>query len=164
MKSSEIDVRRVDYKDPVQGRDLVTLLNAYAQDPLGGGSPLARDVQDILPQRLASFPGAYSFIAYQAGLPIGLLNAFTGFSTFSASPLINIHDVYVAPDARGSGTVDALFKAIESVAEELHCCKLTLEVLEENGPARSAYNRLGYKGYDLGEAGGEALFWQKKLA
>jgi ribosomal protein S18 acetylase RimI-like enzyme len=160
----ELEIKHVDYLDPQQGLDLVNLLNAYALDPLGGGSPLRDEVKDALPSKLAKVQGANSFIAYWDDHPVGLLNAFMGFSTFSAAPLINIHDVYVAPEARGRGVVDALFAAIEAVANELNCCKITLEVLEENGVAQSAYKRLGYKGYDPGEIGGEALFWQKKLS
>jgi ribosomal protein S18 acetylase RimI-like enzyme len=161
---NELQITRVDYSDPQQGKDLVTLLNAYALDPLGGNTPLRDEVKQTLPAKLAELAGANSFIAYVNDQPVGLLNAFMGFSTFNASPLINIHDVYVAPDVRGKGVVDALFAAIEAVAKELNCCKITLEVLEENGVAQSAYKRLGYKGYDLGELGGEALFWQKKLS
>ena len=161
---NELQITRVDYLDPQQGKDLVTLLNAYALDPLGGDTPLSDEVKQALPAKLAEVDGANSFIAYVNDQPVGLLNAFMGFSTFNAAPLINIHDVYVAPQARGKGVVDALFAAIEAVAKELNCCKITLEVLEEKGVAQSAYKRLGYKGYDLGELGGEALFWQKKLS
>ena len=160
---NELQITHVDYRNPQQGEDLVSLLNAYALDPLGGNAPLRDEVKEALPSKLAEVEGANSFIAYINDQPVGLLNAFMGFSTFNAAPLINIHDVYVAPEARGKGVVDALFAAIETVANELNCCKITLEVLEENGVAQSAYNRLGYKGYDLGEVGGEALFWQKKL-
>lgn len=156
-------VDRVDYTKAEDQVALVNLLNAYAQDPLGGGAPLAPEVQRKLPQALAQVPGAYSFIVRDAELPLGLLNAFTGFSTFNARPLINIHDVYVVPAARGSGVLQLLFDAIEQQARDLGCCKITLEVLEENHRAQGAYRRQGYKGYDLGEAGGEALFWQKKL-
>lgn len=161
---NELQITHVDYLDPQQGKDLVSLLNAYALDPLGGKTPLRDEVRQTLPAKLAKVNGANSFIAYLNDQPVGLLNAFMGFSTFNAAPLINIHDVYVAPEARGKGVVDALFTAIEAVAMELNCCKITLEVLEENGVAQSAYKRLGYKGYDLGEVGGEALFWQKKLS
>lgn len=161
---NELQIAHVDYLDPQQGKDLVTLLNAYALDPLGGNTPLSSEVMQTLPSKLASVNGANSFIAYCNDQPVGLLNAFMGFSTFKAASLINIHDVYVAPEMRGKGVVDALFAAIEHLANELGCCKITLEVLEENGAAQSAYNRLGYKGYDLGEVGGEALFWQKKLS
>ena len=161
---NELQIAHVDYLNPQQGEDLVTLLNAYALDPLGGNTPLSNEVMQTLPSKLSMVNGANSFIAYWNDQPVGLLNAFMGFSTFKAAALINIHDVYVAPEVRGKGVVDALFAAIENVANELGCCKITLEVLEENGVAQSAYKRLGYKGYDLGEVGGEALFWQKKLS
>ena len=160
---NELQITHVNYLDPQQGKDLVNLLNAYAQDPLGGRTSLSEDVKQSLPSKLAAVEGANSFIAYWNNQPVGLLNAFMGFSTFNASPLINIHDVYVAPEVRGKGVVDALFAAIEALAIERNCCKVTLEVLEENGAAQSAYKRLGYKGYELGEVGGEALFWQQKL-
>jgi len=161
---NELKITHVDYLNPQQGEDLVTLLNAYALDPLGGNTPLSSEVMQTLPSKLSKVNGANSFIAYWNDQPVGLLNAFMGFSTFKAAALINIHDVYVAPEVRGKGVVDALFAAIENLANELGCCKITLEVLEENGVAQSAYKRLGYKGYDLGEVGGEALFWQKKLS
>lgn len=156
-------VERVDYTNPQQAAELVALLNAYAQEPLGGGTALSAEVRSNLPTAMAKVPGAYSFIVRDAGVAVALLNAFTGFSTFNARPLINIHDVYVAPAARGQGAVELLFGAIEEQARRLHCCKITLEVLEENLRAQGAYKRLGFKGYDLGEKGGEALFWQKKL-
>lgn len=154
----------VDYNDPQDRQALVELLNAYAQEPIGGGEALKSDVQLKLCDALAQHPGAYSFLVRKDDQPVGLLNAFTGFSTFKAQPLINIHDVYVAPDARGTGVLQMLFEAVELKAQALGCCKLTLEVLQENHRAQSAYRRQGFKGYDLGDSGGEALFWQKKIS
>lgn len=156
-------IDRVDYTDPKDQAALVGLLNAYAQDPLGGGASLSPEVQKNLPDALARVPGAYSFIVRNGEEPIGLLNAFTGFSTFAARPLMNIHDVFVAPSARGTGVLQMLFDAIEQQAKALGCCKITLEVLEENHRAQAAYRRQGFAGYEVGETGGEALFWQKKL-
>ena len=52
-------------------------------------------------QRLARVPGALSLLAYADGQPAGLLNAFLGFSTFAAAPLLNIHDLIVNRDYRG---------------------------------------------------------------
>ncbi|NVK02997.1 MAG: GNAT family N-acetyltransferase [Oceanospirillaceae bacterium] len=156
-------VDRVDYTNPDDQLALVNLLNAYAQDPLGGGAGLTPEVQKRLPEALSRMPGACSFIVRRDGAPLGLLNAFTGFSTFNARPLINIHDVFVVPEARGSGVLQMLFDAIEAEARAQNCCKITLEVLEENHRAQAAYRRQGFRGYDVGEVGGEALFWQKKL-
>ena len=158
-----LEVKAVNYQDPVDAKLLVELLNGYACDPLGGETPLRDDVQADLAKRLENVPGAYSFIAFLNGEAVGLLNAFTGFSTFNAAPLINIHDVYVKSEARGQGAVDGLFAAIEDVAKALGCCKITLEVLENNPAAHKAYNRLGFAGYELGGDGGHALFWQKSL-
>ena len=41
--------------------------------------------------------------------------------------------------------------------------KLTLEVLEGNSVAQSAYRAFGFEGYELDPQMGKALFWQKKL-
>ncbi len=158
-----IVVRQVNYSDPRDAEAFIELLNAYSLEPFGAEVPLSEYVKDNLSARLASFPGAYSFISWLDDQPVGLLNSFTGFSTFAARPLINIHDVYVRPEARGMGVVQALFSAVESKALELGCCKLTLEVLEGNTRAQAAYAKLGYQGYDLGDTGGTAQFWQKKL-
>lgn len=159
-----MQVKRVDYQNSEDASALVRLLNAYAEEPLGGGVGLTADVRARLPQALSQVSGAYSFLVLRQGEPVALLNAFTGFSTFNARPLMNIHDVYVEPSARGVGAVELLFDAIEAQARALNCCKLTLEVLEGNVRAQSAYRRMGFAGYDLGDESGHALFWQKKLS
>jgi len=158
-----MQLKRVDYSNSDDTQALVRLLNAYAQEPLGGGTALSAEVQSRLPIALGQMPGAYSFIVWLDKEPVALLNAFTGFSTFNARPLLNIHDVYVAPQVRGGGALELLLDAVEQQARTINCCKITLEVLQDNGRAQSAYRRLGFKGYDVGEVGGEALFWQKKL-
>lgn len=159
-----MQVKRVDYQNSEDASALVRLLNAYAEEPLGGGVSLTTEVRARLPQAMSQIAGAYSFLVLKDGEAVALLNAFTGFSTFSARPLMNIHDVYVAPSARGEGAVELLFDAVEEQARVLNCCKLTLEVLQGNVRAQAAYRRLGFAGYDLGDESGYALFWQKKLS
>ena len=39
-----LQILRVDYQNPLHRRALVMLLDAYAQDPMGGGAGLAQDV------------------------------------------------------------------------------------------------------------------------
>jgi GNAT superfamily N-acetyltransferase len=113
---------------------------------------------------LAALPGALSLIAYVDEQPAGLANCFVGFSTFAARPLVNIHDLFVDARFRGTGIGRALFGRIESEATALGACKVTLEVLSGNGPAKSLYASLGYGDYALDPAQGTALFWQKRLA
>ena len=89
-------------------------------------------------------------------------SCFVGFSTFAARPLLNIHDVHVLKEHQKRGIGRRLLEAAESEARRLGCCKLTLEVLENNHPAAALYEKLGFVGtYEPG--GGIALFRQKKL-
>ncbi len=158
-----IEVVQIDYHNPLHARDLVYLLNAYATDPMGGGNPLSASVKNSLVAELAKREYALSLIAYVNGKPAGLLNAFEGFSTFAAKPLINIHDVIVVKEFRGLQLSQQLLTALESIARERGCCKITLEVLSGNEVAQSAYQKYGFAGYSLDPSVGQALFWQKKL-
>jgi len=157
------EILRADYTNPQHAADLIFLLDAYAQDPMGGGQPLTNFVRNNLAARLAQIPHAFSILAYIDDQPAGLVNSFEGFSTFYCKPLINIHDVVVLEKYRGQGLSLRMLAAVEAIARERDCCKLTLEVLEGNPVAQSAYRRFGFEGFELDPATGRALFWQKIL-
>lgn len=157
------EIIRADYRNPAHATAIVTLMQAYAQDIMGGGEPIAGDIISVLVERLSAVPGAVSILAFVDGQPAGLANCFEGFSTFAARPLLNIHDLVVASDFRGKGIARALMAEAEVVARERGCVKLTLEVLEGNAVAQSLYQSLGYGDYVLDPAMGRALFWQKTL-
>ncbi|NNE37559.1 MAG: GNAT family N-acetyltransferase [Gammaproteobacteria bacterium] len=152
-----------DYNNREHGKDILYLLNEYAQDPLGGGEPLSEFARDNLLTALAEIPGAFSVLCYIDSNPVGLANCFQGFSTFKCKPLINIHDIVVIQEHRGQGISQALIKKIESVATERQCCKLTLEVLQGNHHAISAYKKFGFAPYELNQEYGYATFWEKEL-
>ncbi len=78
---------------------------------------------------------------------------FVGLSTFSALPLLNIHDLAVRPEFRGTGLGRALLDAAEDEARERGCCKLTLEVQEDNTRARSVYRAFGFDDFVIGDSG-----------
>lgn len=160
----KLEIIRADYHDPRQASQLLALLSDYARDPMGGGKDLTDEVKAVLVQRLARVPGALSLLAYADGQPAGLLNAFPGFSTFAAAPLLNIHDLIVNRDYRGLGLSQRLLAEAEQHARAWGCCKLTLEVLAGNRVAQKAYARFGFAGYQLDPETGQALFWQKPLA
>ena len=159
----KIEVLRADYLHPQQAADLVFLLNSYASDPMGGGKALAPEVQENLVANLAQLPHAVSLLCYVDGRPAGLANCFEGFSTFSCAKLLNIHDMAVLAEFRGLGLSQHLLRAVEAVARERACVKVTLEVLEGNTIARAAYEKFGFGGYQLDPAKGQALFWEKLL-
>lgn len=160
---SGLKIVRVDYQDPEHAAALVTLLDEYARSEYGGGEPLAEAVKAVLPERLAAMPQALSVLAWLDDEPVGLLNAFETLSTFKARPLLNIHDIAVTAHCRGQGIGTALLSWLEDEARTRGCCKLTLEVLEGNHPAQSVYRRFGFAAYELDEAFGRALFWEKPI-
>ncbi len=162
-EEQSIEILQADYTNPQHAQDLVYLLNAYAMDPMGGGVALTEQVQNTLVAELAKRSFALSLLAYVNGNPAGLLNAFEGFSTFAAKPLLNIHDIVVVSEFRGLQLSQKLLTALELIARERGCCKLTLEVLSGNETATCAYLKFGFAGYELKPEAGQALFWQKKL-
>lgn len=158
-----IEVIQADYLNPDHQQDLISLLDGYAQDPMGGSEPLQSHVKQGLCDKLADVPGAFSLICYVDGKPVGLANCFMGFSTFKAKPLVNIHDMAVDSSIRSQGIGQALLKGVEHIARERGCCKITLEVLEGNLPAQGSYKKFGFEGYELDPKLGKALFWEKPL-
>ena len=158
-----VTVRRVNYLDTADRSALLRLLDQYAQDPMGGGVPLAPSVQARLCDDLARQPGAVSFLAWRGHTAVGLINCFAGYSTFKAQPLLNVHDIAVAAECRGLGIGQALLKAAERHALETGCCKLTLEVLSGNTVAQRSYDRFGFSPYQLDPSAGGALLLQKWL-
>ena len=158
-----VEVMVADYGNPEQGDDLVYLLNLYSQDEMGQGAPLSADVQANLITELAKRPHAFSVLAYVDGKAAGLANCFEGFSSFKAKPLINIHDVFVHGDFRGLKLSHRILDAIERRARQIGCCKITLEVLQGNHPAKRSYEKFGFRSYELDPELGSALFWEKSL-
>lgn len=161
--TESLHILRVDYHNPVHSRALVMLLDAYAQDPMGGGQALAQEVKDRLCRDLAARTDAASFIAWLGDAPVGLVNCIEGYSTFKAQPLMNIHDIAVLPGHRGAGVGRALLAAAQQHALARGCCKLTLEVLTGNAPALHSYTRFGFEPYALDPAAGQASFMHKWL-
>lgn len=161
-----ITVCRADYANPVHAMALVSLLDAYAQDPMGGGDPLNEFVKANLVTELAKRPQAFSVLAFagEAGdLPVGLVNCIEGFSTFACKPLVNVHDVAVIPAYRGQRVAEKMLDLVEQLALERGACKLTLEVLQGNEGAIRLYHRFGFTHYELDPLAGRAQFFQKWL-
>ena len=150
-----------DLADPVKAQAVVDLLDHYARDPMGGSTPLSDEVRRVLPERLRAQGGCRVFLAYQGDSAVGVAICFTGFSTFQARPLLNIHDIAVHTAVRGQGIGRALLAAVEQEARASGFCKLTLEVRADNHGARHLYESVGF---DPGEQGtSEMAFLTKKL-
>ncbi len=158
-----IRIIQADLNKPRHQADIIATLDAYAQDPMGGGKPMADDVKAHLIPGLQAHPTTYVFLAYRGdpdtdGQAVGVANCFTGFSTFAAKPLINIHDLAVVTSARRMGVGRRLLDAVADKARSLGCCAVTLEVRDDNPAARSLYQSYGFH-----DNGIPHRFWKLKL-
>jgi len=153
----------LDYQNPEDAKALKQLMNAYASDTMGGAQPIANDILEQLPQALAQRSDAYSALAWVDNQAVGLINGFEGFSTFKCRPLFNIHDLYLAPAYRKLGLAAALLEHTCETARSRGYCKVTLEVLDKNTPAKNLYLKHGFAPYVLNESTGHALFFEKSL-
>ena len=151
------------YQDIAHARGIVDVLDSYASDLNGGAQPLTELVRRTLVAELRRRPWVITLLAVEGDQAVGLLIAMEGFSTFKGQPLLNVHDVAVVPERRGSGIGQALFAEAERVARMRGCCKITLEVLSGNERAQRLYQRLGFAPYALDPELGTAQFWEKPL-
>jgi ribosomal protein S18 acetylase RimI-like enzyme len=151
--ATPVQVRRADLRDDADAAAIVMLLDAYAADPRGGGVPLPDAVKARLVAGLCATTAARVWLAFDGLQPVGVCVAFLGYSTFQARPLLNIHDLAVLPGCRGRGTGGALLAAAEAQALAEGCCKLTLEVQDDNTPARQLYERFGFRDVRYGDSG-----------
>lgn len=158
-----IQICSADYANPAHADAVVSLLDAYARDAAGGGVALAESVKSNLVAELAARPQIFSVLAFDEEVPVGLVNCIEGFSTFACRPLVNIHDVAVLPAYRGQRIGERMLALCEAIARERGACKLTLEVLQGNVSAMRLYGRIGFAGFQLDPALGQAQFLQKWL-
>jgi len=80
--------------------------------------------------------------------PQGFALFFHNFSTFEGRPGIYLEDLFVRPDARGSGLGKALLGRLAALAVERDCARLEWSVLDWNTPAIDFYKALGAKMMD----------------
>ncbi|MBH3404841.1 MULTISPECIES: GNAT family N-acetyltransferase [Pseudomonas] len=163
MDSAEILVLQASYTNPVHAEAIGVVLNHYAEDPMGGGHPIAPELLQQLPAELAKRPHAFSVLAFVGGEPAGLVNCFEGFSTFACKPLVNVHDVSVVTKFRGLGLSQKMLRKVEDIARQRGCCKITLEVLEGNAVAQNSYAKFGFAPGMFDPSHGRMLFWIKEL-
>jgi GNAT superfamily N-acetyltransferase len=158
IKIIDADLSRVDHQ-----RAIVAMLDVFMRDPDDDGVPLPEAAKRDLIPGLRAHPACYVFLAYRGDAAVGFTICFLGFSTFNARPLINIHDIFVDAPMRGKGIGRMLLDRIESKARELNCCRLTLEVREDNQVARTLYRKFGFDRAVAGPKSVPMEFWRKPL-
>lgn len=108
--------------DPADG-DLLSMTRALIADPQREGFQLiARN---------------------DAGRAIGFATVFWTWSTSSASRTAVMNDLFVQPDARGSGIADDLIAECARLARERGGRSLTWQTARDNLRAQKVYDRVG---------------------
>ena len=144
MPDPDIEIIRVDFQDADVVGQYLAMLDAYALDPMGAEQPLSNEVRNRLPDDLRRIPGAHCLLAKHGDTPVGVATCFTGYSTFRARPLLNIHDIAVLRAWRGKSVGRRLLAEIAELGEQLGCCRVTLEVRADNPTARRLYESNGF--------------------
>ena len=142
---------------------LLEVLSRYVEEPGISGSPLPEAVRKRVVDALREHPTTEVLLAFDSGRPLGMAVCFVSFSTFRARRVLNVHDLAVVAEARGRGLGRRLLQAVQERARALDCCKLTLEVLEDNHVARSLYQSFGFGDYALGQVQKPTFFLEKPL-
>lgn len=76
------------------------------------------------------------------GAAQGFALFFHNFSTFEGKPGVYLEDLFVRPEARGSGLGKALLSHLAALAVERDCARLEWSVLDWNEPAIGFYKSL----------------------
>lgn len=137
VSSAELRIARV---KPEDWRRMRTLrLAALAESPQMFGSTLSRErtFEELEWRQRARRP--VTFLASRDGRDVGLagVHEFDGNWT--------VVSMWITPDARGTGVVEALIEACEDVVRHAGSETIVLGVMEDNVAGRSAYRRLGFE-------------------
>lgn len=158
MNQLNLQVKDCDYTNADDLNAVGVLLNAYIDDDMGGGEPLSKLQQLRLVDALNQHPTSIVLLAQLDDEYCGMLIAFENFSTFTVSPMINIHDLIVLSSFRGKGVGRQLLETLINKAEQKKCSRVTLEVRDDNANAQHLYQSL-----DFGETDPPMFYWRKKM-
>lgn len=129
----------------------ISLIGQFIRD-LAEYEKLAHEVrfdEAVMAQKLfGPRPFAEVLIGEIDGTPQGFALFFHNFSTFEGRPGIYLEDLFVRPDARGSGLGKALLAKLAALAVERDCARLEWSVLDWNTPAIDFYKALGARPMD----------------
>jgi len=153
-----VTVSECDFGSERCRKAVVSLLNAYIQDDMGGGKVLSPARQGRLVRALREHPKAIVLLAETQNVYCGMLIAFENFSTFTVQAMINIHDLIVMEEYRNCGVGQALLKKITEIARRRKCSRITLEVRCDNRIAQSLYQKFDFQATDP-----PMFYWRKAL-
>jgi len=118
------------------------------------------DVETLGVHLFGPHPMAEVLIGEIEGEPRGFALFFHNFSTFEGKPGLYLEDLFVMPEARGSGLGKALLAHLAGTALDRGCARFEWSVLDWNEPAIAFYRSIGARPMDewtVQRLDGEAL-------
>ena len=158
MQDIKLTFETLNFENPVHVKAFLQLMHEYIADPMGGDEPLEEEKQDQLLKGLQQHKESFILLGKKETTYVSLATCFWGFSTFHARKLVNIHDLVVTESFRNGGIGRTMLRKIAEIAKENNCCKITLEVRNDNNRAQHLYASEGYTEHDP-----PLYFWSKML-
>jgi GNAT superfamily N-acetyltransferase len=136
-----LDIRRVGEADL---DDLLPLVRAYCD--FYEVSPADEALLE-LSRALIADPEreGLQLIARGDGRPLGFATIYWSWATTIAARIGVMNDLFVVPDARGTGAADALIRACADECRRRGGAELTWQTARDNARAQRVYDRIGAK-------------------
>lgn len=136
---SEVSIREAVPEDAQTILDFIVGLAEFEHEPR---SIVEATVESIRRDGFGDKRMFETLIAERNDTPVGMALFFPHYSTWTGTPALYLEDLFVIPEARGTGAGFALMQALAEIANERGWKRLDLSVLDWN-PARSFYHQLG---------------------
>ena len=120
---------------------LIQLLAEYEKEP----DAVKTTAEDLLRDGFYDKPYFNCLMAEHEGVVRGFALYFYNWSTWEGRPSLYLEDLFVEPEARGSGLGLELLKTLAGIAVEKNCKRFEWSVLDWNQLARDFYHKLGAK-------------------
>jgi GNAT superfamily N-acetyltransferase len=122
--------------------DLLGLIEALAlYEKLDPPAPEARE--RLLRDLFGPSPRIEAWLAEADGRTIGYALLLETYSSFLARPTLYLEDIFVLPEARGSGAGYALFRHVARLALERGCGRMEWVCLDWNRAGIEFYDKIG---------------------
>lgn len=108
----------------------------------------ALDIFTMTPQRfkeLVETGALMNFIAYIDNKPVGVMNIFYKYTTFSGKKILYIEDLYVCEDYRGYGIGGKFLEKAKEIAIADNCEQIELKCAVWNSSSAGFYESHGMK-------------------
>jgi GNAT superfamily N-acetyltransferase len=129
----------------------VTLILTFIRE-LAAYEKLAHEVvareEDFQEALFGARPVVEAVMASLDGEPVGYALFFANFSTFLGKPGLYLEDLYVRPEARGSGAGRALLEHLAQIAVDRGWGRFEWAVLDWNEPSIAFYKKMGARAMD----------------